>query len=92
VKTRVALAALIVASVAGTGVANAGSSSALLTVGVTVVRSCAVDTRAAAAAPQVRLSCTSGARSNLKISNAVDRSVAPAATAAQRGTIVTLNF
>ena len=39
------LAILALAGMAGTGVASAGSSSAQMTVGVTVVRSCAVDAR-----------------------------------------------
>lgn len=84
------LAVLFVASVAGSGVAYAGSSSAQMTVGATVVRSCAVDTRTSAVAPQVRLSCTSGAQSNLKITNSFDRSTTPVTT--QGSTIVTLNF
>jgi hypothetical protein len=60
-----------------------------MSVGVTVVRSCAIDTRPATA-PTLRLTCTAGAQSNVKVSEIVRPP--SAATGSQGGTIVTLNF
>ena len=85
-----ALAVLALAAVAGASVASAGSSSAQMTVSVTVVRSCAVDTHADDTAPVVRLTCTTGAQSTLKVSETVQ----PPSTAAitEGSTVLTLNF
>lgn len=61
-----------------------------MTVSVTVVRSCSVDTRAGDAAPVLRLTCTTGAQSNLKVSETTPQ---PAATVTADGsTVLTLNF
>ena len=84
-----ALAVLALAAVAGASVAAAGSSSAQMTVSVTVVRSCAVDTHPDSTAPVVRLTCTTGAQSTLKVSETVQ----PPSTAATEGSaVLTLNF
>ena len=85
-----ALAVLALAAVAGASVASAGSSSAQMTVSVTVVRSCAVDTRTDNTAPVLRLTCTTGAQSTLKVSETVQ----PPSTAAvtEGSTVLTLNF
>lgn len=86
--TTLALLALI--GVAGTAVPYAGSSSAQMTVSVTVVRSCAVDTRADNDAPVLRLTCATGARSTLKVSEIVQR---PSTAVSSDGSaIFTLNF
>jgi hypothetical protein len=85
-----ALANLTRAAVAGTAVASAGSSSAQMAVSVTVVRSCAVETRADNAAPVLRLTCTPGAQSTLKVSDAVQPP--SSALTAEGSTILTLNF
>ena len=85
-----ALAVLALAAVAGTGVGSAGSGSAQMPVSVTVVRSCAVDTRAENDAPMLRLTCTTGAQSSLKVSETVQRP--SSAVAADGSTILTLNF
>ena len=87
---RKALAVLTLAAVAGTGVASAGSSSAQMTVSVTVVRSCAVDTRTEDDAPMLRLTCTTGAPSSLKVSETVQQP--SSAVTADGSTILTLNF
>jgi hypothetical protein len=84
------LAALALAGVAGAGVVSAESSSAQMAVGVTVVRSCAIDARPAVAAPTLRLKCTAGAQSNLKVSETVRPP--SAAVASEGSTILTLNF
>jgi hypothetical protein len=84
-----ALAVLTLAAVAGTTVASAGSSSAQMAVSVTVVRSCAVETRADAA-PVLRLTCTTGAQSTLKVSETVQPP--SSALTADGSTILTLNF
>ena len=66
------LAVLAVVGVAGVQALSADSSSALLSVGVIVVRSCAVDSRPGdTSLPHVRLTCTAGARSNLRLSESV---------------------
>ena len=85
-----ALAVLMLAAVAGTTVASAGSSSAQMAVSVTVVRSCAVDTRADDAAPVLRLTCTTGAQSTLRVSETAQ----PPSTAVitDGSTVLTLNF
>ena len=85
-----ALAVLALAVVAGARVVSAESSSAQMTVSVTVVRSCAVETRADNAAPVLRLTCTTGAQSTLKVSETVQ----PPSTAAitEGSTVLTLNF
>ena len=85
-----ALAVLTLAAVAGTTVASAGSSSAQMAVSVTVVRSCAVDTRADDAEPVLRLTCTTGAQSTLRVSETVQPS--SSALTAEGRTILTLNF
>jgi hypothetical protein len=84
-------AILALVGVAGAGAASAGSSSAQMTVGVTVVRSCAVDARpAAGASPLLRLTCTAGARSNLRLSESLQK---PARTMSSDDLqVVTLNF
>ena len=84
-----ALAIVVLAAVAGTAVASAGSSSAPMAVSVTVVRSCSVDTRADNSVPVVRLTCTTGAQSTVKVSEPV----LPSTTLVNEGsTILTLNF
>jgi len=85
-----ALAVLTLAAVAGTTVASAGSSSAQMAVSVTVVRSCAVETRADDGAPVLRLTCTTGAQSTLKVSETVQPP--SSALTAEGSTILTLNF
>jgi hypothetical protein len=84
------LAILALAAVAGTAVVSAGSSSVQMTVSVTVVRSCVVDTRADNAAPVLRLTCTTGAQSTLKVSETVQRP--STAVSAEGSTLLTLNF
>jgi hypothetical protein len=84
------LSVLALAAVAGTGVLSAGSSSAQMGVGVTVVRSCAIDARPSTSAPKLRLTCTAGAQSNLKVSETMQP---PSAAVVTEGrTILTLNF
>jgi len=85
-----ALAVLTLAGVVGTTVASAGSSSAQMAVSVTVVRSCAVETPADDAAPVLRLTCTTGAQSTLKVSETVQPP--SSALTAEGRTILTLNF
>jgi hypothetical protein len=57
---------------------------------VTVVRSCAIDARHATSAPKLRLTCTAGAQSNLKVSETVQPP--SAAVTSEGSTILTLNF
>ena len=84
------LAVVGFAVVAGTAVASAGSSSAPMAVSVTVVRSCSVDTHADNSAPVVRLTCTTGAQSTVKVSQPVQP---PSTTLLNEGsTTLTLNF
>jgi len=85
-----ALAVLTLAAVAGASVASAGSSSAQMTVSVTVVRSCAVDTHTDNTVPMVRLTCTTGAQSTLKVSETVQPPSTAVITAGS--TVLTLNF
>jgi hypothetical protein len=84
------LAVLALAGAAGAGGVSAGSSSAQMTVGVTVVRSCVVETRADNDAPVLRLTCTTGAQSTLKVSETVPRP--SSARSAEGSTLLTLNF
>lgn len=85
------LAILAVVGVAGVRAVSADTSSAQLTVGVTVVRSCAVDSRGGdKTAPALRLTCTRGANSNLRLSESLRQ---PSETVVSDGLqIVTLNF
>ena len=84
------LAIVVLAAVTGTAVASAGSSSAPMAVSVTVVRSCSVDTRANNSVPVVRLTCTTGAQSTVKVSEPVQP---PSPARVNEGsTILTLNF
>lgn len=85
-----ALVVLALACVAGAGVVSAESSSAQMTVSVTVVRSCAVETRADNDGAVLGLTCTTGAQSTLKVSETVQRP--STAVSAEGGTILTLNF
>jgi len=69
-----ALALLAAVAVAGVATVSAGSSGAQLTVGVTVVPSCAVDARPADAAYSVlRLNCTAGATPGLRLSDSIQK-------------------
>jgi UDP-N-acetylmuramyl tripeptide synthase len=83
-------AVIVLAAVAGTVAASAGSSSAHMAVSVTVVRSCSVDTGADDFVPAVRLTCTNGAQSTLKVSEAAQ----PASTTVvnEGSKTITLNF
>jgi hypothetical protein len=83
-------ALLALAGVAGAAVVSAESSSAQMTVSVTVARSCAVDTRADNAVPVLRLTCTTGAQSTLKVSETVQPP--PTAISSEGSTLLTLNF
>lgn len=85
-----ALAVLTLAAVAGASVASAGSSSSQMTVSVTVARSCAVETRADSDAPVLRLTCTTGAQSALKVSEMVQPPSSAVIT--EGSTVLTLNF
>jgi hypothetical protein len=86
-----ALAIVALAALTGAGSVSAGSTNAQLTVGVTVVRSCAVDTRAAEpAAPRLRLTCAAGAQSTLRVTETVHT---PSTTLTSDGDrLLTLNF
>ena len=85
-----ALAVFALACVAGARIVSAESHSAQMTVSVTVVRSCAVETRADDAAPVLRLTCTTGAQSTLRVSETAQ----PPSTAdiIEGNTVLTLNF
>ena len=85
-----ALAVLALACVAGARIVSAESNRAQMTVSVTVVRLCAVETRADDAAPVLRLTCTTDAQSTLKVSETVQRP--STAVSAEGSTILTLNF
>jgi spore coat protein U-like protein len=81
---------LAVVGIAAVGAVSADSNSAQLAIGVTVVRSCAVDARPAGGSSPVRVTCTSGASSTLRLSQSVQK---PAGTVTSDGLqIVTLNF
>jgi hypothetical protein len=85
-----ALVVLALACVADVGVVSAESSSAQMTVSVTVVRSCVVETRADNDAPVLRFTCTTGAQSTLKVSETVQPP--SSALTAEGSAILTLNF
>ena len=85
-----ALAVLSLACVAGARIVSAESNSAQMTVNVTVVRSCAVDTHTDNTVPMVRLTCTTGAQSTLKVSETVQPPSTAVITAGS--TVLTLNF
>ena len=59
-------------------------------VSVTVVRLCAVETRADDAAPVLQLTCTTGAQSTLRVSETVQPP--PTADIIEGNTVLTLNF
>jgi hypothetical protein len=62
-----------------------------MTVGVTVVRSCAVHVRADdTAAPQLRLTCTAGAQAAVKVSESLPQPLVAAGSGGDA--ILTLNF
>jgi hypothetical protein len=84
------LAVVVLAAVTGTTAATAGSSSAQLSVSVTVVRACSVDARTDDGTPVMHLTCTSGAGSTVKVSEPVQ----PPSTAliTDGSTVLTLNF
>jgi hypothetical protein len=86
------LAVVAFTGIAGLGAAvSAGSSSAQLTVGVTVVRSCAVDARPTGnASPFLRLSCTAGTQSTVRVSETAHTPTA--AVASEGDKVLTLNF
>jgi hypothetical protein len=79
-----AVAVLALAGVAAKGVVYAGSTSAQMSVSVTVVRSCAIGRS------RLLLTCAAGAGSNVRISE----SFQPSATASmsEGSRILTLNF
>ena len=84
------LAILAVVGVAGVRAVSADTSSTQLTVGVTVARSCAVDSRPAdKASPALRLTCTAGANANLRVSESLRT---PGETVSDGLQVVTLNF
>jgi hypothetical protein len=79
-----ALAVLALAGVAATGVVCAGSTSAQMSVSVTVVRSCTIERS------PLLLTCTAGAASNVRISETFQP---PAAAVMSEGSrVLTLNF
>ena len=61
-----------------------------MTVSVTVARSCAVETGVDHDAPVLRLTCTTGAQSTLKVSETVQRP--STAVSAEGSALLTLNF
>jgi hypothetical protein len=79
----------------GALVASADSSSAVLSVGVTVVRSCAVSTRPAAQGlATVDLKCTAGAGASLQKASSANVATTPFrdARTGDNMQVVTLNF
>jgi hypothetical protein len=69
---------------------SADTNSEQLTVGVTVARSCAVDSRPAGKASRaLRLTCTAGAHTNLRLSESLRT---PGETVSGGLQVVTLNF
>ena len=84
------LALVVFAQMAGAAVAAAESSSAQMAVRVTVVRSCTVDVRSDNSAPVVRLTCTTGAQSALKVSETAPPLSTAVMTEGSR--VLTLNF
>jgi hypothetical protein len=90
-RTLTGLTVLALVAVGGVTAFSAGSSSASLSIGVTVARSCVVDARPAdTTSPPIRLTCAPGAQSNVKFSEPV-RTAASTASSADRQ-VVTLNF
>jgi hypothetical protein len=83
------LSLLFFSAVAGTAVASTGTNTAPMAVSVTIVRSCLVDTHVDSV-PVVRLKCTSGAQSTVKVSETVH----PTSTALvnEGSKTLTLNF
>jgi hypothetical protein len=85
------LGLLILVGLAGVRAVSADSRSAQLMVGVTVVRSCEVDARPAdKTSPLLRLTCTKGAQSTVRISEMPQRP--SAIVTSDSDTILTLNF
>lgn len=79
--------------VGGVQALSADSASAQLTVGVTVVRSCAIDARAAENdTPTLRLTCTAGVQSNVKLSESIQQPAETVSAGAGGLRIITLNF
>ena len=81
--------------VGGVQALSADSASTQLTVGVTVLRSCVVDARAAENendAPTLRLTCTAGAHSNVKLSESIQQSAETVSAGSGGLQIITLNF
>jgi hypothetical protein len=69
------LTVLAIAAIASTGLLSAGSSSARLAVSVIVVRSCVIDARPLdKTSPSIRLTCATGAQSNIRVSGLVQNS------------------
>jgi len=83
------LAIVALAAVLGPPAVAAGSSAAQMTVGVTVVRSCAVDVQGGGTTARLRLTCTAGAQSTVKVSETLSQ---PPVAAAPGGMLLTLNF
>jgi len=83
------LAIVALAAVLGTGAVVAGSSAAQMMVGLTVVRSCAVDVQGGDATTRLRLTCTAGAQSTVKVSETLSQ---PPVAVASGGMLLTLNF
>lgn len=84
------IALVVFAGVVGASAVSAGSNSAQLTVGVTVVRSCAVDARPMEqASPMLRLTCTSGAQSHVRLSESTQK---PRTVSSDDLQVLTLNF
>jgi hypothetical protein len=85
------LTVLAVAAIASAGLLSAGANSAQLAVGVTVVRSCVIEARPAdTASLSFRLTCATGAQSNVRVTEPVQQ---PARTVSTDGhKVVTINF
>jgi len=79
----------LVGAVCGAAV-SADSRSTQLTVGVTVVRSCTVDVQHMEPTSPVRLTCTTGAQSNVRQSETPAAPVSPVSSGSAQ--IITLNF
>ena len=76
----------VTGAMSGVKALSADTASAQLTVGVTVVRSCAVEK----ASPTLRVTCTAGASSNLRLSTTVQT---PATLVGSDDVhVITLNF
>lgn len=88
---RKVLAVLALIGTAGGPAVFADGNTAQLTVGVTVVRSCAVDSGLNdPGAPSLRLTCATGADSNVRVSESI-RTTSEAVTSHGLH-VVTLNF